>query len=65
MKAQLDELLNREMSRKEFLQHVGSGLLVLFGISGLLKALTQQQPKIGRQTNNMGYGSSAYGGAKR
>lgn len=63
MREKIDELFGTEMSRKEFLQHVGSGLLIAFGVSGLLKALIQprQQTKIG----NMGYGSSAYGGAKR
>ena len=63
MKNQIDELFGKEMSRKEFLQHIGSGLLILFGISGVLKALTQQQPK--GQKLNVGYGSSAYGGFKR
>lgn len=60
MREQIDELLSKEMSRKEFLQHVGSGLLILFGISGLINAL--QPKKTGR---SMGYGSSAYGGQKR
>jgi hypothetical protein len=63
MRQQIDELFGKEMSRKEFLQHIGSGLLILFGISGLLKALTQQQPKT--QPHGLSYGASAYGGAKR
>jgi hypothetical protein len=63
MRDQIDALLSKEMSRKEFLQHIGSGFLILFGISGLLRALTQQHtPSRGQGT---GYGSSAYGGAKR
>lgn len=62
MKEQIDELFGTEMSRKEFLQYVGSGLLVLFGISGFLKALTQR-PRTRLQ--GMGYGASVYGGAKR
>lgn len=61
MREQIDELFNTEMSRKEFLQHVGASLLVLFGISGLLKALTQQKGR----SQTMSYGSSAYGGMKR
>lgn len=63
MRDQIDQLFSKEMSRKEFLQHVGSGVLILFGISGLLKALTQQQTSGRKQ--GMGYGSSAYGGQKR
>ena len=62
MREQIDELFGKEMSRKEFLQHVGSGLLIIFGISGLLKALTQQ-PKA--QSRSTGYGVSAYGGARK
>ena len=61
MREQIDELFNKEMTRKEFLQHVGAGILVLFGVSGLLKALTQQQTR----KQGMGYGSSAYGGSKK
>lgn len=64
MKEQIDTLLSTEMSRKEFLQRIGSGMLILFGVSGLLKALTQQNTRGGRQ-QSLGYGSSAYGGAKR
>lgn len=59
MREQIDELFSTEMTRKEFLQHVGSGILILFGISGLLKAL--MQPK----SRTQGYGSSAYGGIRR
>ena len=62
MREQIDELFGKEMSRKEFLQHIGSGLLILFGISGLLKALLQQ-PKA--QSRGVGYGASAYGGFRR
>lgn len=65
VKAQINELLSKEMSRKEFLQHIGSGMLVLFGISGLMKALLQQQPKTASRPSSTGYGSSAYGGAGR
>jgi len=63
MKEQIDQLLHKEMSRKEFLQHIVSAALILFGISGILKALLQQQGKQGRSMS-AGYGSSAYGGAK-
>lgn len=65
MKYQIQELLNQEMSRKEFLQRIGSGILIFIGVGGILKALAGQQSK-GR-VSNTGYGSSAYGGitAKR
>ena len=63
MKNQLDALLSKQMTRKEFLQHVGAALLILLGISQLLHAL-QTKPQGRSQT--AGYGASAYGGvAKR
>lgn len=62
MKDQIDQLFAKEMTRKEFLQHIGSAMLILFGISGLLKALTSQSTK---RENSFGYGSSAYGGLKK
>lgn len=64
MRDQIDTLFNKEMTRKEFLQHVGSGILILFGISGLLNALAGQQ-KSGQRTQSMGYGTSAYGGTSK
>jgi len=60
---QIDELFSKEMTRKEFLQHVGSGMLILFGISGLLSALTQSKPT--QRQPSLGYGASAYGGNKK
>lgn len=64
MKDQLQTLLEKEMSRKEFLQHVGAALLVLFGVSGLISSLTGR-PTQTQQTQDMGYGSSVYGGVER
>ncbi len=63
MKDQLQLLLDKEMSRKEFLQHIGAAILIFFGISGLLKALTHQQTSTA-QPRDMSYGSSAYGGGQ-
>lgn len=60
---QIDALFNKEMSRKEFLQHVGAGLLIVFGISGVLKALAQQDART--QKTSFSYGASAYGGQRR
>jgi hypothetical protein len=64
MKDQLQTLLNKEMSRKEFLQHVGAALLMLFGISGLINSLTHKTTQTNR-VQNIGYGSSAYGGSDK
>lgn len=58
MKNDLDNLLQKEMDRREFLKHVGIGLVALTGASALLKALNGGSTP--RRT--AGYGASAYGG---
>lgn len=62
MKDHIENILNREMTRKEFLQHVGSGMLVLFGITSLIKAITGQSNKGTIKQQGAAYGSSVYGG---
>lgn len=59
----LEDILNKEMSRKEFLTTVGLGIASLFGMSTILHFL------LGRRTSGstaaqakLGYGSSVYGG---
>ncbi len=65
MKSQMvNELLARELTRKEFIMQVGSALLVMFGVSGLLKGLMQMKNPAPRLQHE-GYGTSAYGGLKR
>lgn len=61
MKNELNALLEKEMDRREFLRHVGIGLVALTGVSGLLKALNgASTPR-----RSAGYGASVYGGANR
>jgi Trp operon repressor len=63
----VDELLQKEMNRKEFLKHVGIAIVALTGASAVAKALLQQ-PTTNRQNvlqQPMGYGSMPYGGTKR
>lgn len=59
MKNDLNMLLEKEMDRREFLRHVGVGLVALTGVAGILKALNGAS-STPRRTS--GYGSSAYGG---
>ena len=50
------------MDRKQFLAHVGAGLLVIVGVSGLLSQLIHY----GQDTSQgEDYGEAAYGGDKR
>ena len=60
----LEKILQQRLTRKEFLQYIGSGLLVLFGVSNLLKAL-QSPTKKGGSGAGSSYGSSAYGGGRK
>ena len=60
MKNQIAELMETEMTRKEFLQHVGAAILVILGVSSILEAL---RPRTSRRIGD--YGASAYGGMKR
>lgn len=57
-----NELLAKEMTRREFLQHVGFLLLVITGLSGIVKTLSDPH-LIGSQTKaSQGFGSGPYGG---
>ncbi len=56
---QLHELMQKEMSRKEFLGIVGFGIASIFGLSTILRMLGKGPQHAGR-----GYGSSSYGGSK-
>lgn len=56
----LDNLLQKEMSRKEFLATVGFGLASILGFSSLIKLLSSSQ----HNSSSLSYGSSPYGGNK-
>ncbi|HZM63722.1 MAG TPA: hypothetical protein VFB59_01165 [Candidatus Saccharimonadales bacterium] len=62
MQRHVQYLLQKEMSRKEFLLTLGFGLATLVGFSTLLQLLGKQNPW---QRAQSGYGSKAYGGAER
>lgn len=55
---QINELLQKQMDRKDFLKHVALGVAVLTGTAGVVKMFRPQQQQVG-----MGYGASAYGGS--
>ena len=57
------DLLNKEMTRQEFLLHLGLLVFVLTGISGLLKTISDPHlAKKTRFTANSGFGAGPYGG---
>ncbi len=63
----LQTLLEREVSRKEFLSYLGAVLIGVIGIGRLLRlAETQHMPMPGKpQRRSIGYGASTYGEARR
>jgi hypothetical protein len=64
MSKPLDNLMQKEMDRKEFLATVGFGLASLFGFSTVLQLLGRSNGINIGQAADAGYGSSAYGGNK-
>jgi hypothetical protein len=59
----LQEIMHKEMSRKEFLATVGFGLASIFGLSTALHFLFGKSHS-SAQPANYGYGASVYGGHK-
>lgn len=56
-----DELLSKEMTRKEFILHIGLLFFIITGISGLLKTLSN--PNLTKKNTKIttGFGSGPYG----
>jgi hypothetical protein len=60
----LQQLFDKPMDRREFLAHIGAAILMVMGISGILKRLLDLNAHP-RQQVQVGYGSSPYGGASK
>lgn len=65
---QTNQLLNKEMTRKQFLQHVGLLILAVVGISNMLASfknifdLPARQPRVAQEEpKSKGFGSSKFG----
>jgi hypothetical protein len=56
----IDTLMQKEMSRQDFLKTLGIGMLSLFGFSSAIKMMTGLTG--GHKVATNGYGSSPYGG---
>lgn len=59
MKNDLSSLLQKEMDRRDFLKHVGAGLVAMTGAAALVKTLNDVGSPRPRAA---GYGASVYGG---
>ncbi|MFA5004320.1 MAG: hypothetical protein WC498_03540 [Candidatus Saccharimonadales bacterium] len=62
MNQHMGNLMNKEISRKEFLGLSGLAVASIFGFGTVIKLLTGKS--LHNQTFSAGYGSSAYGGSK-
>lgn len=59
----VQQLLETEMDRKEFLSYLGASLLAVIGISGLIKSIASSlEPTTSKSTTKAGYGGDTYGG---
>jgi len=58
MQTHLQDLLHKEMSRKEFLATLGFGVASVFGLGALLKMAGVHQT---HHQVSKGYGSNSYG----
>ena len=55
----LDQIMETEVSRAEFIRYIGIALLGMVGVVGFVKNLHQLMP--GRNKVSRGYGRSSYG----
>ena len=60
----ISDLMQKEMTRKEFLATLGFGVATIMGFSTLLQLFGKKNP-LQQQTSQYGYGGGAYGGQKR
>ena len=60
---QLNNLMQKEMTRKEFLTTMGFGVASILGFSTILKMLFGKGEQHMHGGVSMGYGSSVYGGS--
>ncbi len=63
MKLNITDLLQKEMSRTEFLGLVGAGLLSMIGVTSMLKNLGSFTHKSSSNSGVLNYGTDNYGGS--
>ncbi len=62
MKINVEDMLQKEVTRTEFLGLVGAGILSVVGVTALLKNLSDIFDKSNSKVSTLGYGGDAYGG---
>jgi len=62
---ELENIMQKEMTRKEFLTTLGFGIASIFGIANILKyVMGRGNTRTGAASASYGYGSSTYGGRR-
>lgn len=61
LRKQFSTLLAKPMNRREFILHIGAGLLALVGISGFIKSFSINKEAAPQHIGKI-YGSGTYGG---
>lgn len=64
---EVDSILQKEMTRKEFLTTLGFGMAAVLGFSNILRFLFNKGHSSSRSATSAsaGYGSNVYGGLRR
>lgn len=57
----IQELMQQEISRQEFLRYIGVAILGIIGVSSLLQNLTSLSSSKSNHQESGGYGASPYG----
>jgi hypothetical protein len=60
----ISDLMQKDMTRKEFLATLGFGVATVLGFSTLLRLITGKNNNPFHQQSAVGYGGGTYGGRK-
>lgn len=61
----INDLLQKEMTRKEFLATIGFGVASLLGFSTALKLISGRENPFETNNSLAGYGGGVYGGSRK
>lgn len=61
----INDLLQKEMTRKEFLATLGFGIASLLGFSTVIKLISGRENPLETHNSPVGYGGGAYGGSRK
>lgn len=61
IKTQVNAVLNKKMDRQGFIKHLAIAAVAVSGVGTAMRLLA---PAEKQKSQNVGYGSSAYGGSK-